>query len=38
MKIKIKKLSKDCILPQKQTLGAAAYDIYAPKNILININ
>lgn len=37
MKIKIKKLSKDCILPQKQTLGAAAYDIYAPKNILINI-
>lgn len=33
MKIKVKKLSDNCILPKKATLGAAGHDVYIPKHI-----
>lgn len=32
MEVKIKKLSKNAIIPTKATNGAAAYDVYAPKD------
>lgn len=35
MEVKIKKLSKDAIIPLKATEGAAAYDVYTPKDYYI---
>lgn len=35
MEVKIKKLSKDAIMPLKATEGAAAYDVYTPKDYYI---
>lgn len=35
MKIKFKALSELAFLPKKATEGAAAYDVYLPKNIII---
>ena len=35
MEVKIKKLSKDAIIPLKATEGAAAYDVYTPKDYFI---
>lgn len=32
MKVKIKKLSPDAVIPAKATEGAAAYDVYTPKD------
>lgn len=32
MKVKIKKLSENAIIPKKATEGAAAYDLYLPNN------
>lgn len=32
MKVKIKKLSENVIVPKKATIGAAAYDLYLPKD------
>lgn len=34
-KVKIKKLSPACIIPAKQTPGAAAYDVYIPEDTVI---
>lgn len=36
MEIKIKKLSEDAIIPRKATKGAAAYDLYVPRETVIN--
>lgn len=36
MEIKIKKLSEDAIIPRKATKGAAAYDLYIPRETVIN--
>ena len=36
MEIKIKKLSEDAIIPRKATKGAAAYDVYVPKDTIIH--
>lgn len=36
MEIKIKKLSEDAIIPRKATEGAAAYDLYVPRETVIN--
>ena len=35
MKVKFKKLSEDAILPKKATEGAAAYDVYVPRDIIV---
>lgn len=35
MEIKIKKLHKDAVVPQKATKGAAAYDVYNPHDNLM---
>ena len=37
MKIKIKKLKPNAVLPKKGTDGAAAYDIYLPENMQVKI-
>lgn len=36
MEIKVKKLSEDAIIPRKATEGAAAYDLYVPRETVIN--
>lgn len=36
MKIKFKPLSELAIMPKKATQGAAAYDLYIPKSVVIN--
>ena len=35
MKIKIKPLTQQAYLPKKATKGAAAYDVYIPKSVII---
>lgn len=35
MEVKIKKLSEDAIIPKKATTGAAAYDVYTPKDYYV---
>lgn len=35
MEVKIKKLNSDAVIPKKSTVGAAAYDVYTPKNYTI---
>ena len=37
MKVKIKKLSPDAVIPKKATTGAAAYDVYTPKDFNVHI-
>ena len=37
MEIKIKKLHENAIIPKKATEGAAAYDLYLPKDYMIHI-
>ena len=33
--VKIKKLTEDCIIPQKAHIDEAAFDIYAAENIIV---
>lgn len=35
MKVKIKKLNENAVIPTKATEGAAAYDVYTPKNYTV---
>lgn len=35
MKIKIKKLSDQALLPKKATKGSAAYDLYIPEDVMV---
>ena len=35
MKIKIKKLSEQALLPKRATEGSAAYDLYIPEDVLV---
>lgn len=37
MKIKIKKLSNQAITPKKATEGSAAYDLYIPEDVLVEM-
>lgn len=35
MEVKIKKISKDAVTPNKATKGSAAYDVYTPKDYIV---
>lgn len=37
MKIKIKKLSDQALLPKRATEGSAAYDLYIPEDVLVGM-
>lgn len=37
MKIKIKKLSDQAIMPKRATEGSAAYDLYIPEDVLVEM-